>query len=354
MGDNLITFERRLSAFQEYAFIVMDMAGKVASTCAGITSSLLKPRNAFGFTTPFESEGGVGKYQGEPIIIMAALPASRDQLSGGENCSNPTREAVWISADHSWIAQKLGELRPALLTDSRLLQLIVPLMGITGDFTLRASPNVLASKTSCPSRELSWYQFDAVPGDVGWLRGTGDGENEVGGHVYDIILVLLTCEPEVLLPLVMRAARYRDDDTRGSSLGTMTIHLFSRSPLLSSTLPTAEIQQRLTVDVKQHAGRLSKDMFRESGFKDGREGHTQEQPERKTKDIDCTSSSTPEPEPTDSAPHAERRRMRVHKRYIEANAPCHLDLSSSSSERVYRGTWESVSSEVRQLEVGSA
>ncbi|KIJ13093.1 hypothetical protein PAXINDRAFT_14145 [Paxillus involutus ATCC 200175] len=48
------------------------------------------------------------------------------------------------------IARKLGK-GPELLKDSRPLQPSVPLMGITGDFTLRASPNVLAPKRLCPS-----------------------------------------------------------------------------------------------------------------------------------------------------------------------------------------------------------
>jgi len=145
-------------------------------------------------------------------------------------------------------------------------------MGITGDFTLRESPNALASNTLCPSsRKLLW-----AAGGIGLtpflamltgLRGTADGEGEVG-HVYDIILVLSTCEPEVLLPFVMRTARCSDEDARASSLGTMTIHLFLRSPLLSSTLPTADIQLGLTVDVKRHTGRLSRDTFQGLAFED--------------------------------------------------------------------------------------
>ncbi|KIJ08968.1 hypothetical protein PAXINDRAFT_17934 [Paxillus involutus ATCC 200175] len=123
-----------------------------------------------------------------------------------------------------------------------------------------------------PSRKLLW-----AAGDIGLtpllamltgLRGTADGEGEVSAHSYNIILVLSGREPEVLLPLMMRAARCRDDDARASSLGTMTIHLFSRSPLLSSTLPTADIQLGLTVDVKWHMGRLSRDAFQGLGFED--------------------------------------------------------------------------------------
>ncbi|KAF8838260.1 hypothetical protein BDN67DRAFT_971835 [Paxillus ammoniavirescens] len=180
------------------------------------------------------------------------------------------------------IAHKLGlrELCPELLKDSRPLQLSVPLMGITGDFTLGASPNALASKTPCPSsRKLLW-----AAGGIGLtpflamldgLGGTADRENGVSAHVYDIILILSTREPEVLLPLIMRAARCRDNDAQASSLGSMTIHLFSRSPLLSSTFPSAETQLGLTVEVKQHACRLNKDTFRGLGVEDvaGRESY---------------------------------------------------------------------------------
>ncbi|KIJ13081.1 hypothetical protein PAXINDRAFT_14129 [Paxillus involutus ATCC 200175] len=168
------------------------------------------------------------------------------------------------------ITQKLGELRPELLKESRPLQLSVLLMGITGDFTLRASPNALAPKIPYPSRKLLWaaggISLTPFLAMLAGLRGTADGENEVGAQVYDIISVLSTREPEVPLPLVMRAARCRDDDARASSLGTMTIHLFSRSPPLSSTLPTAGPQLGLMVDVKRHTGRLRQDTLRRLEF----------------------------------------------------------------------------------------
>ncbi|KAF9222801.1 hypothetical protein BS17DRAFT_782595 [Gyrodon lividus] len=172
------------------------------------------------------------------------------------------------------IAQKLGELHPELLKDSRPLQLSVPLVGIAGEFTLQAKPRPLAPPPKArPTRKLLW-----IAGGIGltpflaMLAGLREEEEEeeeeVGVHVYDITLVLSTREPEVLLPLVMRAARGTDNDAGTSFRGNMTIHILSPSPLTLSALPAGQTRTGLTVDVKPHTGRLSKDTFQRLGMED--------------------------------------------------------------------------------------
>ncbi|KIJ59659.1 hypothetical protein HYDPIDRAFT_183963 [Hydnomerulius pinastri MD-312] len=77
-------FESDYAAFQEYTLISADIAGKLpanlsfdqgASICIGIapfTAATYVPEpHGHGYTPPFESEGGVGKYKGHPILIMA-------------------------------------------------------------------------------------------------------------------------------------------------------------------------------------------------------------------------------------------------------------------------------------------
>jgi len=99
------------------------------------------------------------------------------------------------------------------------------------------------------------------------LAGLG-WKADVGVTAYDIVLVLSAREPEVLLPLVMRAAQRTDNESSASPTGNVTIHLFSRSPHPSFALPTAETQTGLTVDVKQQTGRLSKETFQNLGMED--------------------------------------------------------------------------------------
>lgn len=59
-------------AFQIPDNITFDQA---ASICIGIAPFVVPTYSpephGFGFTAPFEDEGGVGKYAGQPILIMA-------------------------------------------------------------------------------------------------------------------------------------------------------------------------------------------------------------------------------------------------------------------------------------------
>ncbi|KAG8214306.1 chaperonin 10-like protein [Butyriboletus roseoflavus] len=77
-------FQSKYAAFQEYTLISADLAGKMpdnitfdqaASICIGILPFVVPTYSpephGFGFTAPFEDEGGVGKYAGQPILIMA-------------------------------------------------------------------------------------------------------------------------------------------------------------------------------------------------------------------------------------------------------------------------------------------
>jgi len=82
-----------------------------------------------------------------------------------------------------------------------------------------------------------------------------------GGDVDDITLVLSTREPDVLVPLVVRALESSGDHLEGleGHRGTLSIHVFSRSPVSSSLSAMAVGRTVPAVKVTQHACRLSKD-----------------------------------------------------------------------------------------------
>ncbi|KIJ59645.1 hypothetical protein HYDPIDRAFT_140425 [Hydnomerulius pinastri MD-312] len=159
------------------------------------------------------------------------------------------------------IANKLAEVRPELLKDSRPLEMGVPLVGIAGDFTLSAPTD---SHSQQP-RKLLW-----VAGGIGLtpflamlagLRRKGE-EKEV-----DITLVLSTREPDMLLPLIMRSAQPNETSETTNSVN-LTIHVFSRSPLSPATPPDMTTQTGLSVSVEHHAGRLDKTSFLSLGIED--------------------------------------------------------------------------------------
>ncbi|PBK81090.1 hypothetical protein ARMGADRAFT_1091639 [Armillaria gallica] len=87
------------------------------------------------------------------------------------------------------LARKITEVRPALLADMSPLSLTIPIVGVTGDFTLPRTSKRLAL-------------FAGGIGVTPFLSMLGG----LSGDGWDIILVLSTREPAVLLPLIVKVA----------------------------------------------------------------------------------------------------------------------------------------------------
>lgn len=173
------------------------------------------------------------------------------------------------------IAHQLGELRPELLEDTRPLQLSVPLIGVAGDFTLPTCVDACSSGHGEVSSALPPTHADArkwlwVAGGIGvtpflaMLAGLKDKKSDGGWcrNAEDIILLLSTREPDVLLPLVIRALECTGDHLEEGHRGRLSIHVFSRTPPSSSPSVTTASRTALAIEVTQHEGRLNKETLR--------------------------------------------------------------------------------------------
>ncbi|KAG8214287.1 hypothetical protein J3R82DRAFT_7426 [Butyriboletus roseoflavus] len=167
------------------------------------------------------------------------------------------------------MANQLGELRPELLGDTRPMQLSVPLVGIAGDFTLPRDTDAYSFRhgeglsARAGTRKWLW-----VAGGIGvtpflaMLAGLREKSCRGDGDADDITLVLSTREPDVLLPLIVRALERTGDHLGEGRQGTLSIHVFSRSPTSSPPSENTASRSVLTVEVTQHAGRLNEDTLR--------------------------------------------------------------------------------------------
>ncbi|KAF8548266.1 hypothetical protein OG21DRAFT_1449355 [Imleria badia] len=176
------------------------------------------------------------------------------------------------------IAGQLGKFRPELLKDARPLQLSVPLVGIAGDFMLPtvvdacASGNREESSTYGGTRKWLWAAGGiGVTPFLAMLAGLREKKSRGGGgDADDIILVMSTREPDVLLALIMRALERTGDQLQEleGHQGILSIHVFSRSYTSLSWSAMTGGRTVLAVEVTQHAGRLNKDTFRALNIKD--------------------------------------------------------------------------------------
>lgn len=189
------------------------------------------------------------------------------------------------------VAHKLSELRPELLEDTRSLQLSVPLVGITGDFTLPTNASSVEGPTAQPTtgptcdagtgtRRRKWLWIAGGIGVTPFLAMLAGRKKILKGKgaddADDIVLVLSTREPDVLLPLLLRTLECTDDHKKGQGhRGTLSIHVFdSRSPASSSSSWVDGAHNRTTeldVEVTEHAGRLSEGALRALDIADTRE-----------------------------------------------------------------------------------
>ncbi|KAK0187502.1 hypothetical protein F5146DRAFT_712417 [Armillaria mellea] len=87
------------------------------------------------------------------------------------------------------LARKIAEVRPALLEDMSPLSLTIPIVGVTGNFTLLRASKRLALFAG----GISVTPFLSMLGGA-----SGDG--------WDIVLMLSTREPSVLRPLILKVA----------------------------------------------------------------------------------------------------------------------------------------------------
>ena len=161
-------------------------------------------------------------------------------------------------------AHQIGKFRPELLEDARPLQLSVPLVGIAGDFTLPTEADADASGgSSSVTRKWLW-----IAGGIGvtpflaMLACLREKKGRSGGSAADdIVLVLSTREPEVLLALVIRVLERMGNHPHEHEghQSTLSIHIFSRSPASSSPSLTTGDRTAFAVEVTRHEGRLNEE-----------------------------------------------------------------------------------------------
>jgi len=146
------------------------------------------------------------------------------------------------------VANKLAELRPEFLTDSRPLGLNVRLVGIVGDFTLSCDPQEEQESVLMNTpRRLLW-----IAGGIGitpflaMLSGISSCSTE-----YEITLLLSTREPDVLLSLLSDAIKTPQEVK-------LIVHVFSHAEIFESPLPPS-------VQLHRHSGRITSSVL--SDFK---------------------------------------------------------------------------------------
>lgn len=157
------------------------------------------------------------------------------------------------------IANKLAELRPELLADSRSLGLGVRLVGIAGEFILE--PPDTHEGAECNPREDQGCFHTNAPRRLLWIAG-GIGITPFLAMLsgisscsteYEITLLLSTREPDVLLSLISSAMKAAPHGVK------LIVHVFSRTEIFESSLPSSVLLHR-------HSGRITSSVL--SNFKD--------------------------------------------------------------------------------------
>lgn len=160
------------------------------------------------------------------------------------------------------ITNKLAELHPEVLADSRPLRLSIRLVGIAGEFTLEP-PNLhegaKVAITHNPQEELASIRTN-TPRRLLWIAG-GIGLTPFLAMLsgisscssqYEITLLLSTREPNVLLSLLSDAFKVTPHGVK------LIIHVFSHTEIFESPLPPS-------IQLHRHSGRITSSML--SNFK---------------------------------------------------------------------------------------
>lgn len=154
------------------------------------------------------------------------------------------------------IANKLSEVRPELLEDSRPLGLSVTLLGIAGDFVLEPTdPHEGAKIAVTREGEQSSVQRN-VPNKLLWIAG-GIGITPFLAMLissysaeYEITLLLSTRDPDVMLSLLSNAIEVAAHEVK------LVVHVFSHTEQFENPLPTSVLLHR-------HSGRITSSFISE-------------------------------------------------------------------------------------------
>ncbi|KAG1724032.1 hypothetical protein EDB19DRAFT_1644909 [Suillus lakei] len=159
------------------------------------------------------------------------------------------------------IANKLSEVRPGFLEDSRPLGLAVTLVGIAGDFIIEPPDPHEGAKiaVTCDEEQTSVQGY--APRKLLWVAGgigitpflaMFSGIPFSCSTEYEITLLLSTREPEVMLSLLSNAIKVAPPEVK------LTVHVFSHTEQFESSLPAS-------VSLHRHSGRITSSFL--SGFK---------------------------------------------------------------------------------------
>lgn len=162
------------------------------------------------------------------------------------------------------ISRKLKAAKPEFLKDASPLGLKVKLIGISGDFILKA-PQV----PSTVLVERSTMQLLWIAGGIGitpflsMLSAIVGGSTDESSTEYDIIFLLATREPEVLLPLISRVLNLSSisANTPTASRIHLKLDVFSHNPIPSFDSPPNPDEVRMEFSPRK--GRLDSKFFNE-------------------------------------------------------------------------------------------
>jgi len=155
------------------------------------------------------------------------------------------------------IARKLAGAKPELLSNTRLLELTVRIMGISGDFVLPEPEQSIGDdelSITVPQKALT----SKIPKKLLWIAG-GIGmtpflsmlsfvTSSLDDNDWDIALVLSTREPDILLPLISSAIAGKSAKHRVH----LSLDIFS-----DEQIPDLDAD----VVLRRHAGRVPRTFF---------------------------------------------------------------------------------------------
>lgn len=154
------------------------------------------------------------------------------------------------------ITRKIASVRPELLLDTRVLGLAVKLVGIAGDFHLERP--LLGTEDTKP-RTVSMLWAAGGIGITPFLSMLSAITSSLNDHVqWDIVMIVSTREPEILLPLIAQALQ-----GPGKPNLRLRIDAFSHDDFTTPALPSPNT---FDVTYNKHSGRITRSYL--SGISD--------------------------------------------------------------------------------------